>query len=147
MRLPKFTYHRPSTVEEAVAALAEHPGSRVLAGGTDLLVNMKLRVDTPETLVGLDRVVGLQGVRHEAGGTVIGACTTLKEIQNDTFLRERYPALVQAARAVGSYRHQTMGTVAGNLCQNTRCRTSTSRSSGARCARSATRPGVSSATS
>lgn len=122
MRLPKFTYHRPSTVEEAVATLAEHPGSRVLAGGTDLLVNMKLRVDTPETLVGLDRVVGLQGVTHEAGNTVIGARTTLKEIQNDSFLRERYPALVQAARAVGSYRHQTMGTLAGNLCQNTRCR-------------------------
>ncbi|GAB4251782.1 MAG: xanthine dehydrogenase family protein subunit M [Thermoleophilia bacterium] len=122
MRLPQFTLHQPATVEDAVAVLARNPGARLLAGGTDLLVNMKLRVERPETLVGLGRVTAMRGVTREDGRTVIGGRTTLKDIQNDPFLLERYPALVQAARAVGSYRHQTMGTLAGNLCQNTRCR-------------------------
>ncbi len=122
MRLPTFTYHRPSTVEEALAALADHPGARVLAGGTDLLVNMKHRVELPQTLVGLSKVDGLRGITREPDRTVIGARTTLKEIQQHADLGTDFPALVQAARAVGSYRHQTMGTLAGNLCQNTRCR-------------------------
>jgi len=122
MRLPTFTYYQPSTVQEVLAALTEHPGARVLAGGTDLLVNMKHRVEQPQVLVGLGRVDGLRGIARERERTVIGARTTLKEIQQDGGLAADFPALVQAARAVGSYRHQTMGTLAGNLCQNTRCR-------------------------
>lgn len=122
MRLPTFTYYQPSTVEEALASLTGHPGARVLAGGTDLLVNMKHRVELPQTLVGLSQVDGLRGITRERDRTVIGARTTLKEIQQDATLAADFPALVQAARAVGSYRHQTMGTLAGNLCQNTRCR-------------------------
>jgi 4-hydroxybenzoyl-CoA reductase subunit beta len=61
-------------------------------------------------------------VRREGGATVIGACTTLKTIQRNEELGRKFPALVQAAMAVGSYRHQTMGTLGGNLCQNARCR-------------------------
>lgn len=122
MRLPTFTYYQPSTVEEALASLTEHPGARILAGGTDLLVNMKHRVELPQTLVGLSQVDGLRGITRERDHMVIGARTTLKEIQQDATLAADFPALVQAARAVGSYRHQTMGTLAGNLCQNTRCR-------------------------
>jgi 4-hydroxybenzoyl-CoA reductase subunit beta len=122
MRLPKFSYCRPRRLEEAVQLLTEHPGARPLAGGTDLLVNMKHRVETPPTLVGLRGIAELHGIRHEPRGTRIGACVTLKEIQKDAQLGKEFPALVQAAMAVGSYRHQTMGTLAGNLCQNNRCR-------------------------
>ena len=122
MRLPKFSHHRPETVEQAVEALSAHPGAKVLAGGTDLLVNMKHRVETPPALVSLSAVAGLKGIWTENGETVIGAATTLKTIQRDEGLAEKFPALVQAAMAVGSYRHQTMGTLAGNLFQNNRCR-------------------------
>lgn len=122
MRLPPFTYYQPSTVEGALAALMDHPGARALAGGTDLLVNMKHRVELPQALVGLGRVDDLRGTTRDRDRTVIGARTTLKDIQQDAILAADFPALVQAARAVGSYRHQTMGTIAGNLCQNTRCR-------------------------
>ena len=148
MRLPKFTYYRPSSVEEAVGTLAQNPGSRALAGGTDLLVNMKLRVETPETLVGLQRVAGLQGATHEGGRTVIGARTTLrKQIQTDAFLLERYPAVVQAAE-----RWDRTGTRPWALSPETSVRTlaadsSTSLWSGAPCAPSATRRGANSATS
>ncbi|MHB0981255.1 MAG: FAD binding domain-containing protein [Thermoleophilia bacterium] len=122
MRLPKFEYYRPTTLAEAVAILSEAPGSRPVAGGTDLLVNMKHRVEQPAALVSLSRVPGLTGVRSEDGATVIGGGTTLKQVQNDEGLKAKFPALTQAASVVGSYRHQTMGTLAGNLCQNTRCR-------------------------
>lgn len=122
MRLPKFDHYQPTTVEEAVDILGVNPGARVLAGGTDLLVNMKHRVETPPVLVSLKRIGSLRGIGTDDGATVIGAGTTLKQIQNDAGLAQRFPALVEAARAVGSYRHQTMGTLAGNICQNTRCR-------------------------
>lgn len=122
MRLPKFEYYQPATLAETVAILAEVPGARPVAGGTDLLVNMKHRVEQPDALVSLSRVPGLTGVRSEDGATVIGGGTTLKQVQNDEGLKAKFPALTQAASVVGSYRHQTMGTLAGNLCQNTRCR-------------------------
>ena len=122
MRLPTFTYDQPTSVTDAIGSLAATPGARPIAGGTDLLVNMKHRVETPPALVSLSRVEGLSGVTEEDGTTVIGALTTLKQIQNDPELQRKFPALTQAASAVGSYRHQTMGTLAGNLCQNTRCR-------------------------
>lgn len=121
MHLPSFAYQQPTDLDEVVTALQEGD-SKILAGGTDLLVNMKHRVEAPATLVSLSRVQGLVGIREEAGAVVIGARTTLKAVQTDPLIAARFPALVQAAMAVGSYRHQTMGTLGGNLCQNTRCR-------------------------
>lgn len=122
MRLPPFEHYQPTSVAEATAILAEVPGARPIAGGTDLLVNMKHRVEQPAALVSLSKVPGLTGVRSEDGATVIGGGTTLKQVQHDEGLNAKFPALTQAAAVVGSYRHQTMGTLAGNLCQNTRCR-------------------------
>jgi|SRR5660397_26283 len=122
MRLPQFSFYQPTTVDEAVEVLKEKAGARLLSGGTDLLVNMKHRVELPHALVSLRRIAGLRGITRDGGATVIGALTTLKEVQNSTELQAEYPALVEAARSVGSYRHQTMGSLGGNVCQNTRCR-------------------------
>jgi len=105
-----------------VSALTEGPGAKVLAGGTDLLVNMKHRIEMPETLVSLKKVASIRGIGPEGDDTVIGAATTLKEIRKHSELGRKFPVLVQAAMSVGSYRHQAMGTLGGNLCQNTRCR-------------------------
>jgi 4-hydroxybenzoyl-CoA reductase subunit beta len=122
MRLPMFTYRQPADFGGVVAALTEGSGTKVLAGGTDLLVNMKHRIEMPETLVSLKKVADLRGIRLEEDALVIGAATTLKEIRRNAELERKFPALVQAAMSVGSYRHQAMGTLGGNLCQNTRCR-------------------------
>ncbi len=122
MRLPTFSHRQPADLVGVVSALSEGTGAKVLAGGTDLLVNMKHRIEMPETLVSLKRVVDIRGIGLEGDATVIGAATTLKEIRNDSELKRKFPALVQAAMSVGSYRHQAMGTLGGNLCQNTRCR-------------------------
>lgn len=122
MRLPKFAHQKPANFGEVVSALTATASPKLLAGGTDLLVNMKHRIELPDTLVSLKNVAGLKGIRQEGEATVIGATTTLKEIRQNAELERSFPALVQAAMAVGSYRHQAMGTLAGNLCQNTRCR-------------------------
>jgi 4-hydroxybenzoyl-CoA reductase subunit beta len=122
MRLPIFIHRQPADFAGVVSALTEGPGAKVLAGGTDLLVNMKHRVEMPETLVSLRKVEEIRGIGLEGDAAVIGAATTLKEIRNHPELERNFPALVQAARSVGSYRHQAMGTLGGNLCQNTRCR-------------------------
>ena len=122
MRLPTFIHRRPTDLAGVVSSLTEGPGAKVLAGGTDLLVNMKHRVEMPETLVSMKGVADIRGIFPEGDAVVIGAATTLKAIRNDSRLEKRFPALVQASMSVGSYRHQAMGTLGGNLCQNTRCR-------------------------
>ena len=91
MRLPKFDHYQPATVEEAVDTLGANPGARLLAGGTDLLVNMKHRVETPPVIVSLKKIGSLRGIGAEDGATVIGANTTLKQIQNDAGLARALP--------------------------------------------------------
>src|SRR5665811_450205 len=81
MRLPQFSFYQPTTVDEAVEVLKEKAGARLLSGGTDLLVNMKHRVELPHALVSLRRIAGLRGITRDGGATVIGALTTLKEVR------------------------------------------------------------------
>jgi len=122
MHLPIFTHRQPADFAGVVSALTKGSGAKVLAGGTDLLVNMKHRIEMPKKLVSLKKVADIKGISLEGDATVIGAATTLKEIRQNAELERKFPALVQAAMSVGSYRHQAMGTLGGNLCQNTRCR-------------------------
>jgi 4-hydroxybenzoyl-CoA reductase subunit beta len=122
MRLPIFTHRKPADLDGALHALAGSSEAKVLAGGTDLLVNMKHRVEMPDVLVSVRRIPALRGISREGDATVIGTATTLKEIGKNVELGRKFPALVQAAMSVGSYRHQVMGTLGGNICQNTRCR-------------------------
>ena len=122
MKLPKFEYREPADLKEACSILADEPGSRVLAGGTDLLVNMKHRAETPAVLVNLKRIAGLSYIREADGALRIGALTPLKRVHQAPVVAEAAPALAAAAAAVGSYHHQSMGTVGGSVCQQNRCR-------------------------
>ena len=102
LRLPtQFTYHRPTTVAEAVALAGEHgPQSMYVAGGTDLYPNMKRRQQTPEHVIALGGIEELHGIRGSAGeGFTIGAMTTLSEIEHDAQLQEHHPAVAGAADA------------------------------------------------
>lgn len=121
MRLPKFTYVEAKTVEAACAILAEERHAKVLAGGTDLLVNMKNRLETPDVLVNLKKVPHLDFIRPDDGGFTIGALTSLKRIYSSREIMSKLPSLTQAASGVGSYHHQVMGTISGNICQQNRC--------------------------
>jgi 4-hydroxybenzoyl-CoA reductase subunit beta len=122
MRLPYFRFHAPRTVREAAELLAAAaPGeSMLIAGGTDLLPNMKRRQQVPATLVGLRQV---DEIRHVANGDglTIGAGVTLTDLVRDGRVREAYGALWQAAAQVATPHLRNMGTLGGNLCLDTRC--------------------------
>jgi 4-hydroxybenzoyl-CoA reductase subunit beta len=94
----------------------------LLAGGTDLLVNMKHRVIQPKQVINLKTIPGLAYICAEKDGMKIGALTSLDEIANSPVVEALYPALCQAAREVAAYTLQVMGTLGGNLCQENRCR-------------------------
>jgi 4-hydroxybenzoyl-CoA reductase subunit beta len=102
--------------------LQNKPAAKILAGGTDLLINMKHRVEVPPVVVNIKSISGLNYIRHDNGDVRIGALTPLKQIYQTPFIAEELPALARAASFVGSFHHQTMGTIAGNLCQQNRCK-------------------------
>jgi 4-hydroxybenzoyl-CoA reductase subunit beta len=121
VRLPKFEYFEPEDLKAAVTILQNEPAAKILAGGTDLLVNMKHRVECPPALVNIKRIADLDYIRQDNGDIRIGALTPLKRLPVESSIAENFPGLAQAASAVGSYHHQVMGTLAGNICQQNRC--------------------------
>jgi len=121
MRLPCFDYHAPRTVEEAATVLAgSGPGAMLLAGGTDLLPNMKRRHQVPGTLIGLRNVNELKMIENSRGLT-LGAGLTLTEVVREPRIRETYTGLWQAAVQVATPHLRNTGTLGGNLCLDTRC--------------------------
>ncbi|TAK79769.1 MAG: 4-hydroxybenzoyl-CoA reductase [Betaproteobacteria bacterium] len=121
MRLPWFDYRAPRSVEEAAKILAwEGNGAMLIAGGTDLLPNMKRRHQMPQTLVSVRQVEALKKIAN-GSGLRLGAGLTLTELLAVRGLRERYRALAQAAAQVATPQLRNMGTLGGNLCLDTRC--------------------------
>jgi CO/xanthine dehydrogenase FAD-binding subunit len=113
-----FTYVRPETLAEAVALLAEHgPGARLLAGGTDLVINLREGTLRPDVVVDVKRIPELApGIRSgTAGSLVIGATTTMTEIAAHPLVRRDLAALAEAASVVGSVQIRNRATLAGNL--------------------------------
>jgi 4-hydroxybenzoyl-CoA reductase subunit beta len=122
MRLPPFRYRAPRTIAEAAAWLAESPETTmILAGGTDLLPNMKRRQQVPKTLLGLrDLRDELATFRHD-NGLVIGAGVTLTTLVERSEVRDSYRGLWQAAAQVATPHLRNMASLGGNLCLDTRC--------------------------
>ena len=123
LRMPRFSVQTPSSIDEVVAALAT-PGARVVAGGTDLLPNLKHRLEQPPVLVSLQRVQGLGAVTEdEAAGVLrIGARVTLTGLSEHPRVRALLPSLARAAGIVASPLIRNMGTIGGNVNLDTRCR-------------------------
>ena len=121
MRLPWFAFRSPASIAEAAKMLAaEGPQAMLIAGGTDLLPNMKRRHQTPATLVSLARIEVLKRISNGAGLS-LGAGLTLNEVVADTRVHEKYTSLWQAAAQVATVHLRNMGTLGGNLCLDTRC--------------------------
>jgi len=115
--LPQFEYLAPASVDEAVKALMSAPGARVLAGGTDLIVQMKAGRTRPAAVVDVKRVPGAIGVRRESdGGYSIGAATPGADIGEHPTLARDWPGLVEAANLIGSTQVQGRASMGGNLC-------------------------------
>ncbi len=110
-------YAAPRTVQEAVAALAGASGTvKVLAGGTDLLVQLRSGRMRPDLIVDIKRIPGITGIRETDGGFVIGAATPCAVIGEHLALREEWPGVVEAACLIGSRQVQSRASLGGNLC-------------------------------
>jgi 4-hydroxybenzoyl-CoA reductase subunit beta len=121
MRLPWFRHESPRSVAEAARMLAaEGPNAMLIAGGTDLLPNMKRRQQAPQVLVSLRRVDGMKRIANGHGLT-LGGALTLTEVAATASVRDRYRGLWQAASQVATEHLRNMGTLGGNLCLDTRC--------------------------
>lgn len=117
-----FSYSRPSSLKEAASLLGRERGKVVLlAGGTDLLGEMKDNLRAPERLVAIKHLRELQGIRPGRTGLRIGAATLLADIADSAAVREQAPLLAMAAEKVGTPQIRNMATIGGNLCQRPRC--------------------------
>ena len=121
MRMPWFAWKSPATVAEAAKILAgEGPQAMLIAGGTDLVPNMKRRHQTPATLVSLRRVADFKKIAN-GSGLALGAGLTLTELVEAPAVREKYRGFWQAVAQIASPHLRNMGTLGGNLCLDTRC--------------------------
>lgn len=117
MLLPKFHYHEPRTLEEALQLLSELGGnSKVLAGGTDLLVRMKQKIDKPSHVISIARVPGIDSVITRNGhGITVGAAATAALLSRQEILRDRFGPLALAASRLGAPMIRNRATIGGNL--------------------------------
>src|SRR6266851_683517 len=119
--LPDFQLLRPATLDDVIKARAAHPGSRLLGGGTDLVVNIRRGIEAPPTLIDLNHVAELRAIRADSHSIEIGAAVTLAELAAHPDVARHYPVVAQAAGFIAGPTHRHMGTVGGNLCLDTRC--------------------------
>src|SRR5215210_1515259 len=111
-----FAYARPTTVEEALQAIADGGDDvKILAGGQSLIPVMRLRLAAPETVVDLTRVEGLRGVREGGDHLVVGAMTTHADVLTDPLLAQYGQLIVQATETVADRQVRRRGTFGGAL--------------------------------
>jgi len=117
-RLPKFVYHVPKSVSEALDLLTKYgETAKVFAGGTDLLVSMKKREIAPEHLINLKGIAELKGIHHDPReGIRIGALVTLEEIEHSKIVKDKFCVLWDAVNVMASSQVRSLGTIGGNLC-------------------------------
>ncbi len=119
--LPEFRLAHPRNIAEAIAARSEHPDSRFIAGGSDLLVNLRHGLGRPDLLIDLSGIDELAEIDTGDGGMRIGAGVTIAALARHPTIAAHYRAAKQAAEAIAGPGHRVMGTVGGNLCLDTRC--------------------------
>jgi aerobic carbon-monoxide dehydrogenase medium subunit len=114
----RFEYLEPKTVAEAVSLLANYDGkAKIIAGGTDLMVQMRDGRISPEFVVDIGGIEGLDYIRYdERQGLTVGALTPIRSLEKSTVLQQRIPILSQAAGQLGSVAIRNVGTIGGNLC-------------------------------
>jgi 4-hydroxybenzoyl-CoA reductase subunit beta len=122
LRLHEYQHHRPRSLDEALELLTRHAGDVLpIAGGTDLMPNMKHRLFTPGHLVALKSVPELHGITVQGNELIIGAAETLSGLARHPVVRAHAPSLATAAGLVAGPQLRNMGTIGGNICLDTRC--------------------------
>ena len=123
MRLPRFDYLGPETLDQALDLLALHKDdAKILAGGTDLLVRMKKGLLSPKALISLKALNELSYIKKQDGYIKIGAGTSLADIIASGLIQKEARALSQACEKIGAVTIQHFrGTIGGNILQDNRC--------------------------
>ncbi|MBW2527968.1 MAG: xanthine dehydrogenase family protein subunit M [Deltaproteobacteria bacterium] len=116
-----FDYHRPETLDEALALKQSVAGSRYVAGGTDMLVRIKNGVEQPRALISLRKLDELRGIERRGDELRIGAATPVADIAADPTVQAEHGVLAQAAQRLGSPQIRSSATVGGNLCNASPC--------------------------
>ncbi len=110
-----FEFFEPRSIEEAVRLL-DTPHSKVMAGGVDLVLKMRLRLISPETVVSLQKISGLDYVESNPAGLRFGALASIRQIELSSVVQKNYAVLHEALHKIVSVQTKAMGTVVGNLC-------------------------------
>jgi len=114
----KFNYYQPETLKEAYRLMEKSKGrARYIAGGTDLIVNIKKGVIQPDALISLKRIKSLTGISHKRE-LRLGSMTLLRDIERDHGVAQEYPALVQAVKVLATPQIRNVATIGGNLCNS-----------------------------
>jgi CO/xanthine dehydrogenase FAD-binding subunit len=114
--LKPFAYIAARNADEAIVLLAEHDRSaKILAGGTDLLADLKFASDMPGVVIDISRADDLRGIAITEDGLRIGTLVTHSELMESPLIRKMFPALVDAARSIGAVQTRNLGTLGGNL--------------------------------
>ena len=116
-----FLLRSPASALEAVELLAAHPQARVIAGGTDLMPNLRRGIGSPDMLVDLGAIEELQHLSRDGIAWQIGAGVTLQQLAEHPDIKAELPVLAQAAAVVAAPGHRSVATLGGNLCLDTRC--------------------------
>jgi 4-hydroxybenzoyl-CoA reductase subunit beta len=119
--LPEFRLLHPASAAEAARLAGGDCTARFVAGGSDLVPNLRAGLAATGTLIDIAGLVELEGIRPEANGLSIGASVSLAELADDATLARDHPALVAAATSVAGPAHRAVATLGGNLCLDTRC--------------------------
>jgi len=111
-----FEYHRPTSVQEAVALLEQSGGdAKVLAGGHSLLPLLKLRLAEPAALIDIGRLPGMTGIQNQGGELIIGSLTTHATVATSDAVKQAAPLLAEAANVIGDQQVRNRGTIGGSL--------------------------------
>ena len=118
MSLSKFDYYAPETIDEACKLAAElGEGAMFLAGGTDLLIKMKRKHLEPKAVIDIKKISGLDEITFDSEkGLTIGPTATITTIENHPVIKEKYPAIAEAAHATANVQIRNMASISGNLC-------------------------------
>ena len=120
--MENFAYVNATNVEQVPSLLSgDWDETKIIAGGTDLLGELKEYIETPKKVVNLKSIPGLDNITEDASGLTIGALTTLSEIATHPTIQQDYTVLAEAADSVASPQIRNVGTLGGNLCQRPRC--------------------------
>ncbi len=117
MRLSPFEFHAATSLKDALNKLKQFgPDAGVIAGGTDLVIRMKLKIDQPKYVIGITHLKELDYVKKESSTIRIGAMSTFSELADNSILRENIPILCETASKIGSWQIRNVATIGGNLC-------------------------------